>query len=53
MSTQPADESQERRLPTREEVLARAKPLPPRQEMLIEDLTEEESEAFWQAINEA
>jgi hypothetical protein len=39
--------------PTREEVLARAKPLPPREEMLIEDLTEEESEAFWQAINEA
>ncbi|MDQ3681139.1 MAG: hypothetical protein M3378_11510 [Actinomycetota bacterium] len=53
MSTQPADESQERRLPTREEVLGRAKPLPPYEEMIIEGLTDEEEEAFLRAIAEA
>lgn len=52
MSTQRAEEPQERRFPTRDEVLARAKPLPPFDEMVMEDLTEQESAGFWQAINE-
>jgi hypothetical protein len=53
MSTQPADpppgESLELSV---EEVLRRARPLPPREEMVIDDLTDEEQEAFWAAINE-
>ena len=53
MSSQPADDSQERRLPTREDVLARGKPLPPYEEMVIEGLTDEEEEAFLKAIAEA
>lgn len=47
------DDQLPRRLKTREEVLAEAKPLPPRSEMLIEDLTDEEFDAFWKAITEA
>jgi hypothetical protein len=53
VSTQRADEPKERRLPTREEVLARARPLPPYEEMIIEGLTDEEEEAFLRAIAEA
>ncbi len=53
MSTHPADEPQERRLPTREELLSWAKPLPPYEEMIIEGLTDEEEEAFLKAIAEA
>ncbi|MBK5223702.1 MAG: hypothetical protein JJE52_12700 [Acidimicrobiia bacterium] len=34
-----------------EELLRRARPLPPREETVIEDLTEEEAEAFFEAIN--
>jgi len=34
-----------------EEALRRAKPLPPYPEMVIEDLTEEEAEAFFEAVN--
>ena len=37
---------------TPEQILARARPLPPHEEMVIEDLTDEEAEAFWAAINE-
>ena len=53
MSTQRADQPEERRLPTREEVLARGKPFPPYEEMIIEDLTDAEEEAFLTAIAEA
>jgi hypothetical protein len=35
-----------------EELLRRARPLPPHEEMVIDDLSEEEQEAFWTAINE-
>lgn len=35
---------------TREEILAAAKPLPPPEDMLIEDLTEDESRRFLEAI---
>lgn len=35
---------------TREEILAAAKPLPPPEEMLIEDLTEDEDRRFLDAI---
>jgi hypothetical protein len=37
---------------SREEVLCRGRPLPPLEEMVIEDLTDEEEEAFWAAIND-
>jgi len=37
---------------TREEYLARGRPLLPLEEMVIEDLTDEEAEAFWAAIND-
>lgn len=33
-----------------EELLRRARPLPPRDETVIEDLTDEEAEAFFEAI---
>lgn len=35
---------------TREEILAAAKPLPPAEDMLIEDLTEDEDRLFLDAI---
>lgn len=47
------DDQPPRRPKTREEILAEAKPLPPRSEMVIEDLTEAEDEEFWKAITEA
>jgi len=53
MSSHAADRSpgQSLELPV-EELLRRARPLPPPEEMVIDDLTEEEQEAFWAAINE-
>lgn len=53
MSTQRSDAVDRRRLPTREEVLARGKPFPVYEDMVIEDLTDEEEEAFLAAIAEA
>ena len=53
MSTQRADEHNRRRLPTREEVLARGKPFPAYEDVVIEDLTDEEEEAFLSAISDA
>lgn len=38
---------------SREEVLAVARPLPPHEEMLIEDLTDEEERIFVEAILDA
>jgi hypothetical protein len=38
---------------SREEVLAAARPLPPYEEMLIEDLTDEECRIFVEAIFDA
>ena len=51
MTTQPADPGNERHreLPV-EELLARARPLPPHEEMMIEDLTDEEGTAFLAAV---
>jgi hypothetical protein len=37
---------------SREEVLRRGRPFPPYREMVIAELTDEESEAFWAAIND-
>lgn len=37
---------------SREELLRRARPFPTYEEMLIEELTDQESDAFWSAINE-
>lgn len=52
MSTHPADNSGEQHLELSvEELLKRARPLPPHEEMVIEDLTEEEGQAFLDAIN--
>lgn len=52
MSTDPAptSEGQSLELPV-EELLKRARPLPPRSETVIDDLTEEEGEAFLAAIS--
>jgi hypothetical protein len=38
---------------SREEVLAAARPLPPHEEMMIEDLTDEEERIFIEAILDA
>jgi hypothetical protein len=38
---------------SREEVLAAARPLPPHEDMLIEDLTDEEERIFVEAILDA
>ncbi|HSH60506.1 MAG TPA: hypothetical protein VK988_12895 [Acidimicrobiales bacterium] len=37
---------------SREELLRRARPFPTHEEMIIEELTDQEAEAFWSAINE-
>jgi len=52
VSSHAADNSDERslELPV-EEVLRRARPLPPHEEMVIEDLTEEEGAAFFSVVN--
>ena len=34
------------------ELLRRAKPFPSYEDMVIEELTEQEADAFWSAINE-
>lgn len=52
MSTQPTNAGrtgQHLELPV-DEVLRKAKPYPPRDELVIEDLTDEEEDAFWEAI---
>jgi hypothetical protein len=52
MTVQPAGGRPEApRALTREEYLARGKPLPPLEETVIEDLTDEEAEAFWECIS--
>lgn len=52
MSTHSADNSGEQhlKLPV-EELLKRARPLPPHEEMVIEDLSDEEAQAFFDAVN--
>lgn len=51
MSTRPVntDDEQHLELPVTE-LLRRARPLPPHEEMVIEDLTEEEGAAFLAAV---
>lgn len=53
VSTQRADGPDHGRTPTREELLRWATPLPPIEEMVIEDLSDEEEEAFLEAIADA
>ena len=53
MSTQRTNDQNRDRPLTRDELLARAKPFPPYEEMVIEGLTDEEEEAFLKAIAEA
>lgn len=52
MSTHPVQPShgQSLELPV-EELLRRARPLPPHEDMVIDDLTEEEGDAFLAALN--
>ena len=38
---------------TPEELLARGRPFPPHEDMVIEELSDEEAESFWAAITEA
>jgi hypothetical protein len=42
---------EEQREESVEEILAATRPLPPLEEMMIEDLTEEEARAFYKAID--
>jgi hypothetical protein len=52
VTVQPAGSRPEApRVLTREEYLARGKPLPPLEDTVIEDLTDEEAEAFWECIS--
>ncbi len=52
MATHPADNSEAQHLELSvEELLRRARPLPPHDEMVIEDLTEEEGAAFLAAVD--
>lgn len=53
MSTQRAHDQDNRPLPTREEILARGRPFPPYEEMIIEGLSEEEEDRFLEAIADA
>ena len=51
MSVDRAENSKEQHLELPvEELLRRARPLPPHDEMVIEDLTEDEGEAFLAAV---
>ena len=52
MSTQPTNNRYDEclELPV-EELLRRAKPMPPHSEMVIDDLTEDEGQAFLDAVN--
>ncbi len=51
MTSQPIDETGCLELPV-EELLRRARPLPPHEEMVIDDITEEEGAAFLAALEE-
>lgn len=52
MSTDRVDSSGEPSLEVAvEDALRRARPLPPYPEMVIDDLTEDEAEAFFEAVN--
>lgn len=53
MSAQRTDDHSEPRRMTREEHLADARPLPPLEESVIDDFTDEEWAVFWTAINQA
>jgi hypothetical protein len=51
VTRQPADDRPAAIDIAREEVLRRGRPLPPLEESAIEDLTDAEWQAFWDAIN--
>lgn len=53
MSTQPTDDREGGRLPSREQMLARGRPFPPYEEMRIDGLSDEQEEAFHRAIADA
>jgi hypothetical protein len=52
VSTHRAENAEEQHLELPvEELLRRARPLPPHEEMVIDDLSEEEAAAFFAAVN--
>ena len=53
MSAQPTDDDHEPRRRSREEHLADGRPLPPLEDSVIDEFTEEEWDVFWMAINQA
>lgn len=54
MTVQPASDRPGASLEvSREELLRRGRPLPSLQQLVIEDLTEDEADAFWAALNDA
>jgi hypothetical protein len=50
VSTHDADISEQNRELSVEELMRRARPLPPHEKMIINDIGEEEGAAFWAAI---
>ena len=50
VSTHPADNSEQHHELPVEELMRRARPLPPYEEMVIDDLTEDEGAAFLAAV---
>lgn len=54
MTVQPASERPGASLEvSRDELLSRGRPLPSLQQLVIEDLTDEEADAFWAALKDA
>jgi hypothetical protein len=54
MTVQPAGDRPGASLETsREELLRRGRPLPSLQQLVIEDLTDDEANAFWAALKDA
>ncbi len=59
MSVERADDEGRRQAPgaslevAPQELLARGRPFPPYEDMVIEELSDEEAEAFWAAITQA
>jgi hypothetical protein len=51
--SQPAGDETGRRLPSRSEVLARGRPFPAYEDLVIEGLSDEEEDAFLRAIADA
>ena len=51
MSGQPTGDGEHLEVST-DEVLRQARPYPPREELVIDDLTDDEEDAFWDTVTE-